>query len=60
MEEYGKFGYCKFLARIFGYFNEETGAYNYRMIKEEYELNEYLERIVQNENVFYRLRTEKN
>lgn len=59
MEEYGKFGYCKFLARIFGYFNEETGAYNYRMIKEEYELNEYLERIVQNENVFLQIKDRK-
>lgn len=45
MEKYGQFGFCKYLARIFGFYNEETGHYNYRTIIEDDSLEYYLQKI---------------
>lgn len=48
MKTYGKFGYCKFLANMFNFIND-NGKYNYRLIEEnwrELKLEEYLNRIV--------------
>lgn len=39
----GKFGFCKFLARFFGKYNEETDCYDYLVTKGDYKLNRYLE-----------------
>ena len=56
MEKYGKFGYCKYLATMFGFRDKETGSYRYRMINEEYELEEYLEKMVKDGTVLLQLK----
>lgn len=56
LEKYGKFGYCKYLAATFGFIDEETGSYTYRMINEEYELEDYLRKMVHDEVVLLQLR----
>lgn len=35
MKTFGEFGYCKYLAQKFGFRDERTGGYNYRIIEEE-------------------------
>lgn len=48
MKSYGDFGYCKYLARKFGFYDDLNG-FQYRLIEEEYEKNKlenYLESIV--------------
>lgn len=49
MKQYGDFGYCKYLARKFGFYDDSYG-FDYRLIIEEYdkniELEDYLESIV--------------
>ena len=56
LEKYGKFGYCKYLAATFGFIDKETGSYTYRMINEEYELEDYLEKMVTDNMVLLQLR----
>lgn len=56
MEKYGKFGYCKYLATMFGFRDKETGSYRYSMINEEYELEEYLEKKVKEGTVLLQLK----
>lgn len=56
LEKYGKFGYCKYLAATFGFYDTETGSYTYRMINEEYELEDYLKKMVKDEIVLLQLR----
>ena len=56
LEKYGKFGYCKYLAATFGFIDKETGSYTYRMINEEYELEDYLEKMVTDNVVLLQLR----
>jgi superfamily II DNA or RNA helicase len=48
MKSYGDFGYCKYIAHLFGFYNEQNG-YTYRLIEEEHakeSLEEYLDSIV--------------
>lgn len=48
MKSYGDFGYCKYLARRFGFYDDLNG-FDYRLIEEEHEkdkLENYLESIV--------------
>ena len=59
LETYGKFGYCKYLAATFGFIDNDTGGYTYRMINEEYELEKYLRRMVDNEEVLLQLKDRK-
>lgn len=56
LEKYGKFGYCKYLAATFGFIDKETGSYTYRMINEEYELEDYLEKMVADNVILLQLR----
>jgi hypothetical protein len=35
MKQLGDFGYCKYLANLFGFYDEDTGKYNYRVLEEE-------------------------
>lgn len=56
LEKYGKYGYCKYLAATFGFIDKERGGYTYRMINEEYELEDYLEKMVVNNVVLLQLR----
>jgi len=56
LEKYGKFGYCKYLAATFGFYDKETGSYTYRMINEEYELEDYLKKMVKDDIVLLQLR----
>lgn len=37
---YKSFGYCKLLARLFGFYDEDQAMYNYRLIDEDYKNNE--------------------
>lgn len=49
MKTYGKYAYCKFLAYKFGFYDEDFGHFNYRLVEEEYMKNEldlYLDSIV--------------
>jgi len=42
----GKYGYCRFLARKFGFYNAYTMEYSYRVRNENHELISYLESMV--------------
>jgi hypothetical protein len=49
MKTWGEFGYCKYLANKFGFRDEETGKFNYRLIEEENskaKLEKYLNHMV--------------
>jgi len=46
IDTYKKFGYCKLLAKEFGFYDKETGRYDYRLIDEDYKNNE-LERFLE-------------
>jgi len=49
MKTYGNYGYCKYLANKFGFYDEENNRYTYRTIEENYEkdlLNKYLKSII--------------
>ena len=49
MKTYGNFGYCKYIANKFGFYDEDTMRYTYRTIEEDYDkdiINKYLESIV--------------
>lgn len=56
LKKYGTFGYCKYLAMTFGFYDEETGRYTYRLIQEDYDLESYLERLVKEDIVFLQQR----
>lgn len=56
LKKYGKFGYCKYLATLLGFVDKNTGRYTYRMINEEYELEDYLDRMVADEVILLQLR----
>lgn len=56
LEKYGKFGYCKYLAIKFGFWDEETGNYMYRTLVEDHELEDYLEKMVTDDTVMLQLR----
>lgn len=46
---YGKYGYCKYMANLLGFYDEDSGKYSYRLIEEEYnnnKLEECLKKIV--------------
>lgn len=46
---FGKYGYCKYMTNLLGFYDEDTGEYSYRIIEEEYnnnQLEEYLKEIV--------------
>lgn len=60
LEKYGKFGYCKYLAKRFGFYDKKTGSYTYRMINEEYELEAYLEKMVTDDVVLLQLKDRAN
>lgn len=49
MKKLGNFGYCKYLARKFNFYNEATDYYEYKVVEEqkhEETLNDYLDSIV--------------
>lgn len=48
----GKFGYCMFLAKKFGFYNEETERYTYSIMKENQELEDYLEKLANDGTIF--------
>ena len=56
LEKYGKFGYCKYLAIKFGFYNKETGNYMYSTLMEDHELEDYLEKMVTDDTVMLQLR----
>lgn len=47
--KYGSYGYCKYLAKLFGFYNSDINYYLYSIIEDEtnkYNLEEYLEKIM--------------
>ncbi|MDE6435846.1 MAG: DEAD/DEAH box helicase family protein [Lachnospiraceae bacterium] len=56
LKKFDKFGYCKYLALMFGFYDEKTGRYTYRMINEDYELNSYLGKMVKEGVVLLQLK----
>lgn len=56
LKKFDKFGYCKYLALMFGFYDEGTGRFTYRMINEDYELVSYLKKMVADEVVLLQLK----
>lgn len=56
IKEYGEFGYCKYLARFFGFYDACDNKYTYRLINEDYELTSFLKNMVKEETVLLQLR----
>ena len=56
LKKFDTFGYCKYLALMFGFYDEGTGRFTYRMINEDYELNSYLQKMVKDEVVLLQLK----
>ena len=46
MKTWGKFGYCKYLANKFGFYDEDSDSFLYRTINEDHSLVTYLESII--------------
>lgn len=42
LERYKDFGYCKYLAKLFGLYNDDTGRYQYRLIMEDDSMESYM------------------
>jgi hypothetical protein len=59
LKKFDKFGYCKYLAKMFGFYDENTGRFRYRMINEDYELDTYLEKMVKDKVVLLQLKDRK-
>ena len=51
--DYGEFGYCKYLARMFGFFDETLNRYTYQIFNNTSELEIYLKRMVDDEVVLW-------
>lgn len=56
LNKYGKFGYCEYLASIFGFYNKHLKKYTYRIINENYDLESYLEKMVKNDVVMLQVK----
>lgn len=56
LKKFDTFGYCKYLALMFGFYDEGTGRFTYRMINEDYELESYLKKMVTAETVLLQLK----
>lgn len=56
LNKYEKFGYCKYLAGIFEFYNKSTNAYTYRVITEEFSLEPYLEKMAREKVVMLQLK----
>ena len=56
LKKFDTFGYCKYLALMFGFYDEGTGRFTYRMINEDYELDSYLQKMVKDEVVLLQLK----
>jgi hypothetical protein len=56
LNKYGQFGYCKYLAGIFGFYNKSTKTYTYRLINEDFSLESYLEKMVREKVIMLQLR----
>jgi len=56
IKQYGNFGYCKYLAAKFGFYDKGTGAYTYRLINEDFDLENYLEKMVVDNTVMLQVR----
>lgn len=58
INKYGEFGYCKYLARFFGFYDNKKGVYKYKMISElsnknsNKELQRYLKKMADNKIIF--------
>lgn len=46
MKTLGDFGYCKYIAKLFGFYNEKTDRYLYNVAQENFALESYLENMV--------------
>lgn len=47
--KWGKFGYCKYIANLFGFYDKVDDKFNYRLIEEDNSLKKYLNNMVGNE-----------
>lgn len=47
MKKWGKFGYCKYLANMFGFYDKDDDRFTYRIINEDNSLETYLDSIVE-------------
>ena len=56
IKRYGEFGYCKFLATKFGFYDQDSGKYTYKLINEDSSLETYLERMVKDKVVLLNLK----
>lgn len=56
LKNFEKFGYCKYLATTFGFYDEDTGRCTYRMINEDYDLKTYMEQMVKDNVILLQLR----
>lgn len=52
LKEYESFGYCKYLATKFGFYDTKTGNCTYMLIQEDYGLRNYLKQCVDENKVF--------
>jgi len=46
MKTWGKFGYCKYLANKFGFYDEDSDSFSYRTINEDHSLMTYLDTMI--------------
>lgn len=46
MKDLGEYGFSRYVARQFGFFDAETGEYGYHVARDDYGINSYLERMV--------------
>ena len=58
IDKYGEFGYCKYLANFFSFYDKKKGVYKYKMINEQSnknsnkELRRYLKKLADNKTIF--------
>lgn len=46
MQELGPYGFCRYIARVFGFYDSETDTYSHKMLFEDYSLLTYLSNMV--------------
>lgn len=53
MLELGKYGYCKYLARKFGFYDEEKNKYLYNIVNQNFTVTSYLKKLCDDETLMY-------
>lgn len=55
-----KFGYCTYVAKLLGFYDEVSERYTYNMMNEEYELESYLRKMAEEKIVLYQVKDRKD